>query len=54
MVCEEKMRIFHYDCIFTNIPRKKNQNIIYIFLNHSVNEKKIIFLVVENYFLQWM
>lgn len=39
MVCEEKMRIFHYDCIFTNIPGKKNQNIIYIFLNHSVNER---------------
>lgn len=33
------MRIFHYDCIFTNIPGKKNQNIIYIFLNHSVNER---------------
>lgn len=28
--------IFHYDCIFNNIPRKKN------FLNHSVNESKKI------------
>lgn len=35
-VCEEIVMIFHYDCIFNNIPRKKN------FLNHSVNESKKI------------